>query len=305
MDTVTEAELAIALAQEGGLGMIHKNLKIDQQVDQVDRVKRSANGVILDPKTLAPTAKVGQARQLMEHSNISGVPIVLEDGVLCGIITRRDLRFITDWDVPIRDVMTKEHLVTAAEDTTLEQAERILTKNRVEKLLLLDDQKRLKGLITIKDIDKLLSFPNSSRDTRGRLRVGAAVGVFEYDRVEALIKAGVDVIWRRQRAWTQQERSGDCQRDQTAFRDRRHRGERGDGGGGQGSDPGGSGCDQGWYRTWIDLHDTNHLGVGVPQVTAVYHAARRLREPGCRSSLTAGFATAGISPRRSRPGRIV
>jgi IMP dehydrogenase len=194
MDTVTEAELAIALAQEGGLGMIHKNLKIDQQVDQVDRVKRSANGVILDPKTLAPTAKVGQARQLMEHSNISGVPIVLEDGVLCGIITRRDLRFITDWDVPIRDVMTKEHLVTAAEDTTLEQAERILTKNRVEKLLLLDDQKRLKGLITIKDIDKLLSFPNSSRDTRGRLRVGAAVGVFEYDRVEALIKAGVDVI---------------------------------------------------------------------------------------------------------------
>ncbi len=194
MDTVTEAELAIALAQEGGLGMIHKNLKIEQQVDQVDRVKRSANGVILDPKTLSPTAKVGQARQLMEHSNISGVPIVQEDGVLCGIITRRDLRFITDWDVPIRDVMTKEHLVTAAEDTTLEQAERILTKNRVEKLLLLDDQKRLKGLITIKDIDKLLSFPNSSRDTRGRLRVGAAVGVFEYDRVEALIKAGVDVI---------------------------------------------------------------------------------------------------------------
>ncbi len=194
MDTVTEAELAIALAQEGGLGMIHKNLKIEQQVDQVDRVKRSANGVILDPKTLSPTAKVGQARQLMEHSNISGVPIVQEDGVLCGIITRRDLRFITDWEVPIRDVMTKEHLVTAAEDTTLEQAERILTKNRVEKLLLVDDQKRLRGLITIKDIDKLLSFPNSSRDTRGRLRVGAAVGVFEYDRVEALIKAGVDVI---------------------------------------------------------------------------------------------------------------
>jgi IMP dehydrogenase len=194
MDTVTTAELAIALAQEGGLGIIHKNFSIGEQVDQVDRVKRSANGVILDPKTLSPTAKVGEARELMEKSNISGVPIVLDDGVLCGIITRRDLRFITNWDNPIREVMTKEHLVTAAEDTTLEQAERILTKNRVEKLLLLDDQKRLKGLITIKDIDKLLSFPNSSRDTRGRLRVGAAVGVFEYDRVEALIKAGVDVI---------------------------------------------------------------------------------------------------------------
>ncbi|MBY0585679.1 IMP dehydrogenase [bacterium] len=194
MDTVTTAELAIALAQEGGLGIIHKNFSIEEQVDQVDRVKRSANGVILDPKTLSPTAKVGQAKELMERSNISGVPIVQEDGVLCGIITRRDLRFITDWDVPIRDVMTKEHLVWAAEDTTLEQAERILTKNRVEKLLLVDDQKRLKGLITIKDIDKLLSFPNSSRDTRGRLRAGAAVGVLEYDRVEALIKAGVDVI---------------------------------------------------------------------------------------------------------------
>lgn len=194
MDTVTEAELAIALAQEGGLGLIHKNLSIERQVNEVDRVKRSANGIIVDPKTLPPGAKVGEARQLMEASNISGVPIVGEDGVLCGIITRRDLRFITDWDVLVRDVMTREHLVTASEDTTLEKAESILTTNKVEKLLLVDDQYRLKGLITIKDIDKLLSFPNSSRDARGRLRVGAAVGVLEFERVEALIRAGVDVI---------------------------------------------------------------------------------------------------------------
>lgn len=194
MDTVTEAELAIALAQEGGLGIIHKNMSIERQMNEVDRVKRSANGVILDPKTQSPDATVGQIRQLMEQSNISGVPIVREDGVLCGIITRRDLRFITDLSLRARDVMTREHLVTATEDTTLEKAESILTANKVEKLLLVDDHYRLKGLITIKDIDKLLSFPNSSRDARGRLRVGAAVGVFEYDRVEALLRIGVDVI---------------------------------------------------------------------------------------------------------------
>lgn len=194
MDTVTEADLAIALAQEGGLGVIHKNMSIERQMNEVDRVKRSANGVILDPKTLPPEATVGQTRQLMEACNISGVPIVREDGVLCGIITRRDMRFITDTTRKVRDVMTREHLVTAPEDTTLEKAESILTANKVEKLLLVDDQYRLKGLITIKDIDKLLSFPNSSRDSRGRLRVGAAVGVLEFERVEALLKMGVDVI---------------------------------------------------------------------------------------------------------------
>lgn len=194
MDTVTEGELAIALAQEGGLGVIHKNMPLERQMNEVDRVKRSANGVILDPKTQCPEATVGQIRQLMEQSNISGVPIVREDGVLCGIITRRDLRFITDLSLRASDVMTREHLVTASEDTTLEKAESILTANKVEKLLLVDDHYRLKGLITIKDIDKLLSFPNSSRDARGRLRVGAAVGVLEYERVEALLKMGVDVI---------------------------------------------------------------------------------------------------------------
>ncbi|MGL5096274.1 MAG: IMP dehydrogenase, partial [Planctomycetia bacterium] len=170
MDTVTEADLAIALAQEGGLGVIHKNMSIDQQTAEVDRVKRSANGIIPDPLTLPPDATVGRARQLMEEANVSGVPIT-ENGLLRGILTRRDLRFITDQEIRIRDVMTKEHLVTAAEGTTLKEAEKILTANKVEKLLLVDDQYRLKGLVTIKDIDKMRKFPDACKDDRGRLRV--------------------------------------------------------------------------------------------------------------------------------------
>lgn len=193
MDTVTEADLAIALAQEGGLGIIHKNMGVERQVAEVDRVKRSANGVIFDPKTLPPDATVGQVRQLMEACNISGVPIT-QNGILKGILTRRDLRFITDQNIPIRDVMTREPLVTAPENTTLKDAEAILTANKVEKLLLVDDEYRLKGLITIKDIDKLLSYPNASRDSRGRLRVGAAVGVHDYERVDALLDSDVDVV---------------------------------------------------------------------------------------------------------------
>lgn len=193
MDTVTEADLAIALAQEGGIGIVHKNMSIEQQMAEVDRVKRSANGVISDPVTLPPHATVGQARQLMEQNNISGVPISA-NGVLKGILTRRDLRFIFDHQTRIADVMTKEHLVTAPERTTLKEAESILTANKVEKLLLVDDEYRLKGLITIKDIDKMLKFPNACRDKRGRLRVGAAVGVHDYSRVAALISKDVDLI---------------------------------------------------------------------------------------------------------------
>lgn len=193
MDSVTEAELAIALAQEGGLGIIHKNMSIERQMAEVDKVKRSANGVISDPVTLPPSATVGQARQLMEQSNISGVPIT-ENGVLKGILTRRDLRFVTDHDLRIETVMVKEHLVTAPEGTTLKEAESILTANKVEKLLLVDDLYRLKGLITIKDIDKLHRFPAACRDSRGRLRVGAAVGVHDLDRVAALLSKDVDVV---------------------------------------------------------------------------------------------------------------
>lgn len=193
MDTVTESELAIALAQEGGIGIIHKNMSIEQQVGDVDRVKRSANGVIFDPKSLPPDATVGRARSLMEDSNISGVPVT-DNGILKGILTRRDLRFVTDDQIRIREVMTREPLVTAAQNTTLKEAESILTAKKVEKLLLVDDENRLKGLITIRDIDKMRRYPSASRDARGRLRVGAAVGVFDYERIEALLAMEVDVI---------------------------------------------------------------------------------------------------------------
>src|ERR1051326_5927946 len=193
MDTVTESDLAIALAQEGGLGIIHKNMSIADQTREVDKVKRSENGIITDPVTLGPDETVETARKVMQQNNISGVPITV-NGYLKGILTRRDLRFLADSSQKLSEVMTKDNLVTAQENTTLEAAERILTANKVEKLLLVDDNYRLKGLITIKDMDKLASFPNACKDGRGRLRVGAAVGVFDLERAESLIRAGVDVL---------------------------------------------------------------------------------------------------------------
>ena len=197
MDTVTESSLAIALAQEGGLGVIHKNLSTQEQVREVAKVKRSANGVITDPVTLAPDAPSSEARRLMVEQKISGVPIT-EDGAsngrVVGILTNRDLKFVPDTDQPVREVMTHQRLITAPPDTGLEQASHILYKNKVEKLLLVDDQMRLTGLITMRDIDMLTQFPRACRDERGRLRVGAAVGVNQIDRVEALIAAEVDVL---------------------------------------------------------------------------------------------------------------
>lgn len=193
MDTVTESELAIALAQEGGIGIIHKNMTIERQTGEVDKVKRSENGIITDPITLPPDETVRTARRIMEQHNISGVPITV-NGHLKGILTRRDLRFLTDNNQRLSEVMTKDNLVTAPEHTTLEAAERILTENKVEKLLLVDETYRLKGLITIKDIDKLTNFPQACKDKRGRLRVGAAIGVYEEERAESLIQAGVDVL---------------------------------------------------------------------------------------------------------------
>ncbi|AMV40746.1 IMP dehydrogenase [Planctomyces sp. SH-PL62] len=193
MDTVTEAELAIALAQEGGLGVIHKNMSIEEQTREVDKVKRSENGIIVDPITLPPDATVGEARQIMSGHNISGVPITV-GGRLKGILTRRDLRFLESSELRIEEVMTRENLVTAPADTSLEEADRILMKNKVEKLLLVDDDYRLKGLITIKDIDKLHRYPNACKDSRGRLRVGAAVGVHDYERIASLLEADVDVL---------------------------------------------------------------------------------------------------------------
>ena len=189
MDTVTESDMAIGLAQEGGIGIIHKNMSIEQQTREVDRVKRSENGVIADPLTLRPEATVGEARKIMAERNIGGVPITEVDGRLRGILTSRDLRFLE-----IEDVMTKENLVTAPEETDLVSAQKILRENKVEKLLLIDEQYRLKGLITIKDIDKNLRFPKASKDQRGRLRVGAAIGVGDFERAESLLRAGVDVL---------------------------------------------------------------------------------------------------------------
>ena len=193
MDTVTESDMAIAMAQEGGIGIIHKNLSVEEQSLEVDRVKRSENGVIVDPVTLPPESTVGEAKNLMNRRNIGGVPIT-KDGQLKGILTRRDLRFLESEETRIEEVMTKENLVTAPESTDLKEAERILRENKVEKLLLVDDRYQLKGLITIRDIDKNLQYPKASKDERGRLRVGAAVGVFNYDRIAALIEKGVDVL---------------------------------------------------------------------------------------------------------------
>jgi len=194
MDTVTESEMAIALAQEGGLGVIHRNMSIERQTEEVDKVKRSANGIIFDPVTLPPTATVARAKQLMDQQNISGVPITTDGRKLVGILTRRDLKFLESSERPISEVMTRSSLVTATGTVTLEEAEKILTENRVEKLLLVDDNYRLTGLITIKDIDKMRRYPQACKDKHGRLRVGAAVGVRDLERAESLLAKGVDVL---------------------------------------------------------------------------------------------------------------
>ena len=194
MDTVTEHQMAIALAQEGGLGVIHKNMSVDRQAEEVEKVKRSANGIISDPVTLEMAAPVSRARQLMDQQKVSGVPIVSPDGKLAGILTRRDLRFLEENDIPVHEVMTRPPLVTATGNVTLEEAEKILMKKKVEKLLLVDENNVLTGLITIKDIDMMKRFPNACKDSKGRLRVGAAVGVADYDRADALIRKGVDVL---------------------------------------------------------------------------------------------------------------
>jgi IMP dehydrogenase len=194
MDTVTEHDMAIALAQEGGLGVIHKNMSIDRQTEEVDKVKRSANGIITDPVTLPPDASVGRAREVMDQHNVSGVPITVSGGRLMGIITRRDLRFLEDTQLNIAQVMTRENLVTATGTVTLEEAEKILMAKKVEKLLLVDENYTLTGLITIKDIDMMKRFPNACKDGKGRLRVGAAIGVYDYERAASLLAKDVDVL---------------------------------------------------------------------------------------------------------------
>jgi len=193
MDTVTESALAIALAQEGGIGIVHKNMSVDAQKREVAKVKRSEHGVILDPVTLSPDQPVRKAQELMNEQNVSGIPIV-KGKKLVGILTRRDLKFLKDYDIEISSVMTKNNLVTGPAGTTLEQAKEILQEHKVEKLLLVNSQGELAGLITMRDIDRVQQYPRAARDQRGSLLVGAAVSVHDYERIEALIKADVDII---------------------------------------------------------------------------------------------------------------
>ena len=196
MDTVTEAPMAIAIAREGGIGVIHKNMPMELQAQEVDKVKRSENGVIAQPFSLTPDHYAYDAENLCKKYKISGVPICDEKGKLVGILTNRDMRFMTDFNIKISEVMTKDHLVTAPVGTTLEQAKQILMKHRIEKLPLVDDEGYLKGLITIKDIEKSVQYPNSARDNGGRLLCGAAIGATSdvLDRAGMLAKAGVDMF---------------------------------------------------------------------------------------------------------------
>jgi len=195
MDTVTESKMAIAMAREGGIGIIHKNMSIDEQARMVDRVKRSEHGVITDPFYLGPDNKLQDALDIMEHYHISGVPITV-NGKLVGIITNRDIRFETDFSKPIKSVMTSENLVTAPVNTSLDEAMQILRKHKIEKLPLVDEEGKLKGLITIKDIEKNIKYPNAAKDEKGRLLVGAAVGTARdtFARAKALYEAGLDVL---------------------------------------------------------------------------------------------------------------
>jgi IMP dehydrogenase len=194
MDTVTESRTAICMAQEGGVGIIHRNMSIERQVTEVDKVKKSESGMIVDPITIEPEQKVHEALDLMNRYRISGVPVV-KNRKLVGILTNRDLRFETNLDQPVSKVMTKEHLVTVKSNISLEDSKKLLHKHRIEKLLVVDDEYNLKGLITIKDIEKIKKYPNACKDSLGRLRVGAAVGILDREaRVEALMNAGVDVI---------------------------------------------------------------------------------------------------------------
>src|SRR5438105_12147828 len=195
MDTVTESRLAIAMAQQGGLGVVHRNLTIEQQAGEIDKVKRSESGMIVDPVTIAPEQPIAHALELMRRYKISGVPVT-RNKKLVGILTNRDLRFVSRTDIPVDDVMTKKNLITVPVGTTLEQAEEKLHEHRVEKLLVVDENYELKGLITVKDIQKKLKYPNASKDSKGRLRVAGAIGATGdfLERAAALVEARVDAL---------------------------------------------------------------------------------------------------------------
>jgi IMP dehydrogenase/GMP reductase len=254
MDTVTESHLAIALAQQGGIGIIHKNMSIEKQAGEVDKVKRSESGMIVDPITMSPNEKIEDAVKLMAHYKISGVPIT-ENGRLVGILTNRDLRFETRFHLPIREVMTKDNLVTVSVGTTLDEAQRILHQHRIEKLLVVDKNQQLKGLITVKDITKKIKYPLAAKDQHGRLRVGAGHRrLHGADYRTCTCESGC-------RGYRHSSRSfGPCHRSRSAGKAavpgpgphrRKHRNR------GSCSRSGccGSRCCEGWHGAWFDLHD--------------------------------------------------
>ena len=266
MDTVTESHLAIALAQQGGIGIVHRNMSIERQAEEVDRVKRSESGMIVDPVTIEPEKPISAALALMTRYRISGVPVTTH-GKLVGILTNRDLRFENRFDLPISEVMTKENLVTVAVGTTLEQAEAILHKHRVEKLLVVDDQYNLKGLITVKDIQKKLKYPNSAKDSQGRLRVGAAIGATGdfFERAQELVARKVDVL-------AIDTAHGHSARVMEAVKTIKRKlpdvqlitGNVATYEGAQGVDLAGRGRHQGWHRAGVHLHHARGLGRGSP-----------------------------------------
>ncbi len=257
MDTVTEAQMAIAMAREGGIGIIHRNMPVAAQAAEVDKVKKSESGMIVDPITMDPDQRIYEALEIMKKYRISGVPVTRR-GKLVGILTNRDLRFETQLDQPISAVMTKEKLVTAHPGITLEESKRLLHKNRIEKLLVVDEQNNLKGLITIKDIEKTIKYPNSCKDQLGRLRVGAAVGpgADREARVEALLKAGADVIVVDTAHGHSRNVMEAVRETRKAFPDSQLMcRECGHGRGNGGPDPGRSGCGQDRRGAGVHLHD--------------------------------------------------
>jgi IMP dehydrogenase len=281
MDTVTESHMAIAMAQQGGLGIIHRNLTIEQQANEVDKVKRSESGMIVDPVTMSPDSKVSDALDVMKKYKISGVPITQKDGKLVGILTNRDLRFETRFDIPISKVMTKDNLITVPVGTTLEQAEEILHEHRVEKLLVVDDKYNLKGLITVKDIQKKLKYPGAAKDLHGRLRVGGAIGATGdfMERAQELANAKVDVL-AIDSAHTPMLVVEAVKKVKALLPDV-------DLIAGNVATFDGA-CElvrAGWTESKLelarlDLHDCVVTGVGVPQITAIAEASRATRDAG-------------------------
>ena len=282
MDTVTESRMAIAMAQQGGIGIVHRNLSIDAQAGEIDKVKRSESGMIVDPVTIGPDQLIADALDVMRRYKISGVPVT-QGNKLVGILTNRDLRFETRTDIPIGDVMTKENLITVPVGTTLEEAELILHKHRVEKLLVVNDQYDLKGLITVKDIQKKLKYPNASKDDKGRLRVGGAIGATG-DFLERAAETGEDsrrCARHRFRARPLVARARGGARSEEALSRRRPAGrQRGHLRGRNGPDRRGRGRDQGRHRPGSICTTRMVTGAGMPQITAIAEAARAARERG-------------------------